>query len=129
MALAQSAPAALQTVRATKAGYDGTIPGPTLRVKPGDTLMSGSHSLWGWLYIGIGAVFLLLAPLVFARNPAGVFLAIVAIACNALTHLLGFGHRISWSIVALVLDGLVLFALLNYGFRVRDNRQRADAAR
>jgi FtsP/CotA-like multicopper oxidase with cupredoxin domain len=37
-ATAESAPAALQTVRATKAGYDGTIPGPTLRLKRGQDL-------------------------------------------------------------------------------------------
>ena len=43
----------------------------------GDTLMTGSHSLWGWLYITVGACQLLLVPLVFSRNPTGVFLAIM----------------------------------------------------
>jgi hypothetical protein len=92
----------------------------------GDTLRSGSHSLWGWLYIGVGLVMLLLAPLVFLRNPAGVFLAFVAVACNALFHVLGFGHRFWWSVVVLVLDVVVLYALANYGIRVQEPRQRAS---
>jgi len=87
----------------------------------GDTLMVGYHSLWGWLWIGIGVFLLLLAPLVLAHNAAGVFLAIVATAVNVLSHVLGFGSRPGWSIVALVIDALVLFALVSYGFRVRDD--------
>jgi hypothetical protein len=94
----------------------------------GDTLMTGSHSLWGWLYITVGACQLLLVPLVFSRNPTGVFLAIVVVALNAVSHLLGFGHRVAWSIVALTLDGLVLFALVNYGFRVQEIRRRQRPA-
>jgi hypothetical protein len=86
----------------------------------GDTLMVGYHSLWGWLWIGIGVFQLLLAPLVLAHNPTGVFLAIVWTALNALSHVLGFGSRPGWSIVALAIDALVLFALVSYGFRVRD---------
>jgi hypothetical protein len=94
----------------------------------GDTVMAGSHSLWGWLYITVGACQLLLVGLVFSRNPTGVFLAIVVVALNAVSHLLGFGHRVAWSIVALALDGLVLFALLNYGFRVQETRRRQRPA-
>ena len=86
----------------------------------GDTLMVGYHSLWGWLWIGIGVIQLLLAPLVLLHNPAGVFFAILATGLNALTHVLGFGSRPGWSIVALAIDALVLFALVSYGFRVRD---------
>jgi hypothetical protein len=88
----------------------------------GNTLLAGNHSLWGWLYIAAGVCLLLLAPLVFAHNPAGVVLATFAVALNPLSHLLGFGHRIGWSIAALVIDGLVLFALINYGFRIRGRR-------
>jgi hypothetical protein len=92
----------------------------------GDTLLAGNHSLWGWLYIAAGVCLLLLAPLVFAHNPTGVVLATFAVALNALSHLLGFGHRLGWSIAALVIDGLVLFALISYGFRIRELRRRAN---
>jgi hypothetical protein len=86
----------------------------------GDTLAVGYHSLWGWLWIGIGVFQLVLVPLVLAHNPAGVFFAIIATGLNALGHVLGFGSRPGWSIGALVIDALVLFALVSYGFRVRD---------
>jgi uncharacterized membrane protein len=92
----------------------------------GDTLLAGNHSLWGWLYIAAGVFLLLLAPLVFAHDPAGVVLATFAVALNALSHLLGFGHRFGWSIAALVIDGLVLFALINYGIRIQELRRRAN---
>jgi len=49
-----------------------------------------------------------------------VFFAIIATGLNALGHVLGFGFRPGWSIVALVIDALVMFALVSYGFRVRD---------
>lgn len=94
----------------------------------GDTLAAGYHSLWGWLYVTIGVVLLLLAPLVFLHNPVGVFLACVAVVVNALCHALGFGQRPVWSIVALVLDALVLYALVTYGVKVQEPRRRADAA-
>jgi hypothetical protein len=93
----------------------------------GDTLLAGYHSLWGWLYIGAGFCALLIALLVFARNPVGVVLAVCLVALNALTHVLGFGHRPVWSIVALAIDGLVLFVLLSYGIRVQELRRRAYA--
>ena len=95
----------------------------------GDTLMAGYHSLWGWLYIAAGVCQLIVAVPVFARNPPGVFLAIVVVALNAVSHVLGFGGRPAWSIVALVLDGLVLFALINYGVRAQPPRLRPTAAR
>jgi hypothetical protein len=90
----------------------------------GDTLEAGSHSLWGWLYILIGVVLLLIMPLVFMRNPAGLFLASVAVVLNAVTHVLGFGNRPVWSIVALALDALVLYALVTYGAKVQEPRRR-----
>jgi hypothetical protein len=90
----------------------------------GDTVAAGSHSLWGWLYIVVGVFAVLVAVGVFAHNPVAVVLAGVLVALNALTHVLGFGDRPVWSIVALVLDGLVLYALLNYGIRVRELRTR-----
>jgi len=78
----------------------------------GDTLMAGSHSLWGWLYITVGACQLLLVPLVFARNPTGVFLAIVVVAINAVSHLLGFGPALGGQ-VAMGADAI--FAIVQRG--------------
>jgi hypothetical protein len=93
----------------------------------GDTVAAGYHSLWGWLYIGAGVCVLLIVPLVFMRNPVGIFLATVVVVLNALTHALGFGKQPAWSIVALALDAVVLYALVTYGVRVAEPRRRASA--
>jgi hypothetical protein len=93
----------------------------------GDTVEAGSHSLWGWLYILAGVVLLLIVPLVFMRNPVGLFFACVAVVLNAVTHVLGFGHRPVWSIVALVLDALVIYGLVTYGAKIQEPRRRVDA--
>ncbi|HEX6461390.1 MAG TPA: hypothetical protein VF032_20905 [Thermoleophilaceae bacterium] len=93
----------------------------------GDTVAAGSHSLWGWLYVLGGVFLLLIAPLVFLRNPVGLFFGCVAVVLNALTHALGFGHRPVWSIVALGIDALVLYALVTYGARIHEPRRRAGS--
>jgi hypothetical protein len=94
----------------------------------GDTVAAGSHSLWGWLYVLGGGSLLLIAPLVFMRNPVGLFFAAVFAVLNAVTHVLGFGSRPVWSIVGLVLDALVLYGVVTYGVRTQEPRRRADAA-
>jgi hypothetical protein len=90
----------------------------------GDTVLAGSHSLWGWLYLSIGVVLLLILPLVLLRNPVGVVFAIVAVLFNMTSHILGFGDRPGWSIVVLVIDALVLFALVAYALPPRQDRRR-----
>ncbi|HEY7631033.1 MAG TPA: hypothetical protein VH817_10040 [Thermoleophilaceae bacterium] len=90
----------------------------------GDTVLAGNHSLWGWLYITIGVVLLLILPLVLMRNPVGVVLAIVAVLGSIVSHILGFGDKPGWSIVALAIDALVLFALLSYALPPRQDRRR-----
>jgi hypothetical protein len=93
----------------------------------GDTVAAGYHSLWGWLYILIGVFLLLIAPLVFTRNPVGLFFGAVVVVLNAVTHVLGFGNRPVWSIVGLALDALVLYGLVTYGARVQEPRRRASS--
>jgi hypothetical protein len=80
----------------------------------GDTLMAGYHSLWGWMYIGYAVFLLLIIPPVLLRQAVGVVLALAAVTVNVVTHILGFGHRPGWSIVALALDALVLMALVSH---------------
>lgn len=92
----------------------------------GDTLLAGSHALWGWLYIAIAAGQLILVPLIIVRHPVGVFFGIVAAALNAVFHVLGFGHRPAWSIVALVIDAVVIYALVAHGYAPRRRRLRAS---
>jgi hypothetical protein len=93
----------------------------------GDTVTAGNHSLWGWLYILAGVCLLLIAPLVFMRNPVGLFFGALVVVLNAVTHVLGFGSTPAWSIIALAIDALVLYALITYGARVQEPRRRVDS--
>ena len=80
----------------------------------GDTLMAGYHSLWGWAYIGIAVCQVLVAFLIFVRHPVGVVLGVVILLINAVTHVLGFGGRPWWSIIAILVDLIAIFALVRY---------------
>jgi len=93
----------------------------------GDTVAAGNHSLWGWLYVLIGVCLLLIGPLVFLRNPVGLFFGAVFVVLSMVTHVLGFGSSPAWSIVALVVDAMVLYALVTYGARVQEPRRRVPS--
>ena len=90
----------------------------------GDTVAAGSHSLWGWLYIAIGVFLLMVGPLVFLREPAGLFFGALALAGSVITHAFGFGARPLWSIVAIAISVVALYGLITYGAKVQEPRQR-----
>jgi uncharacterized membrane protein AbrB (regulator of aidB expression) len=90
----------------------------------GDTVASSSHSLWGWLYILIGVFLLMVGPLVFLRNPAGLFFGALALGASVVTHALGLGSRPAWSIVAIAISVVALYGLITYGAKVQEPRRR-----
>ena len=94
----------------------------------GDNLVAGHHSLWAWFYIGIALFLLILVPLVIIRHPVGIFFGTIAVGLNALFHIFDFGNRPWWSIVALLLDAAVLYALLTHGFKRRPEPLRVASS-
>jgi len=80
-----------------------------------DELLFGDLSMWGTLFLIVGAIQLLTAFLIFRGHVAGVLIGITLATLNAVLVLLSMGADPIWSIIILVLDGVVIYALTVYG--------------
>ena len=80
-----------------------------------DELLMWDLTAWGWIHLIIGAVQVLTAILIFSGNSWGAVLGLMFVFFNAIGALLSIGAFPIWSIVILVLDGLVIYALTVYG--------------
>ncbi len=80
-----------------------------------DELLFGDLSMWGTLFLIVGVVQLLAAFLIFRGSVAGALLGITLATLNAVLVLLSIGAYPIWSIIILVLDGVVIYALTVYG--------------
>ena len=80
-----------------------------------DELLFGDLSVWGTLFLIVGVVQLLAAFLIFRGSVAGALLGITLATLNAVLVLLSIGAYPIWSIIILVLDGVVIYALTVYG--------------
>ena len=70
---------------------------------------------WGWLSVVVAAVQLAAGGLVLARKLVGRVLAIVIALGGLFVNFLSIGAYPLWSILALVANGLVLWAVTVYG--------------
>lgn len=84
-----------------------------------DELLFWDLSFWGWVYLIVGAVQVLAAMLIFSGSEAGALLGIMFAIFNAIGALLSIGAYPIWSIIILVLDALVIYALTVYGDALR----------
>jgi hypothetical protein len=70
---------------------------------------------WGWVSVGVAAVQLSAGALVLARKVVGRALAIAVALGGLFVNFLAVGAYPVWSILALVANGLVLWAVTVYG--------------
>jgi hypothetical protein len=70
---------------------------------------------WGWVSVGVAAVQLGAGTLVLARKIVGRALAIAVALGGLFVNFLAVGAYPVWSILALVANGLVLWAVTVYG--------------
>ncbi len=87
-----------------------------------DELLFGDLSMWGTIYLVLGAVQLLTAVLVFRGNIIGAFLGITLAVLNAVLALLSLGAYPAWALIILALDGVVIYALTAHGDALRTAR-------
>jgi len=80
-----------------------------------DQLLMWSLNSWGAIHIAIGCLQLLTAMLIFSGSGAGAVLGVLFSFLSAIGALLAIGAYPIWSIVILVIDGLVIYALTVYG--------------
>jgi hypothetical protein len=80
-----------------------------------DELIVGSLALWGVILLIVGALQLLTTFLIYRRSPAGQMLGVILAVLNAVAALFFLGAYPIWSLIILVLDGVVIYALTVYG--------------
>jgi hypothetical protein len=86
-----------------------------------DQLLMWSLNSWGAIHIAIGCLQLLTALLIFSGSGAGAVLGVLFSFLSAIGALLAIGAYPIWSIVILVIDGLVIYALTVYGDALRSD--------
>jgi hypothetical protein len=79
-----------------------------------DELLFGNLSLWGWIHLIIGVLQVITATLIYAGNDFGAVLGIMFAGFNAIAALLAIGAYPVWSVIILVVDGLIIYALTVY---------------
>jgi len=80
-----------------------------------DGLAWSTLTTWGWLSAAVAAVQLSAGGLVLARKVVGRVLAIGIALAGLFVNFLSIGAYPIWSILALVANGLVLWAVTVYG--------------
>jgi hypothetical protein len=78
-------------------------------------LLFGDLSLWGWIHLVLGVLQVFTAALIFAGNVLGAVLGIMFAGFSAIAALLAIGAYPVWSVIILVVDGLIIYALTVYG--------------
>ena len=80
-----------------------------------DGLVWSSLETWGWIAIGIGVLQILAGLMLLGRQFAGQWLAGVLAVFGIFVHFLALGAYPVWSVIALVTNGLVLWAVTAHG--------------
>jgi hypothetical protein len=80
-----------------------------------DGLVWSKLNTWGWIAIGAGVLQMVAALLVMARQFSGQWLAGVMAIGGIFVHLLAVGAYPVWSVIAIVANGLVLWAVTAHG--------------
>jgi hypothetical protein len=78
-------------------------------------LLFGDLSLWGWIHLILGVAQVATATMIFAGSDLAAVLGITFAGFNAIAALLAIGAYPLWSVIILVIDGLIIYALTVYG--------------
>jgi hypothetical protein len=80
-----------------------------------DELLFGDLSLWGVIYLGFAAAQIGAALLIMNRNVGGALMGIALAGLHAIGVLMSIGAYPIWSVVLLVIDGMIIYGLTVYG--------------
>ena len=76
-----------------------------------DGALFGGLSAWGIWWLVLGTLFLVTAFLILNRKPAGAIIGFTIAGINALTQFMFIGAYPVWSIAAIAVDFLIIYAL------------------
>jgi hypothetical protein len=80
-----------------------------------DELLFGDLSLWGALYLGFSVLCFVTALLILRRSELGIVVGTVLAVLHGLTALVTIGAYPLWTVVVLVIDGLIIYGLTVHG--------------
>jgi hypothetical protein len=80
-----------------------------------DELLVANLTFWGVVLLIIGGLQLLTTFLIYRRSGAGQMLGVILAVFSMMAALLFLGAYPVWSIIIMVLDGVVIYALTVYG--------------
>ena len=82
-----------------------------------DELLFGDLAVWGGVMLAIGVLQLFVGIRIYAGSEMAQVVGMLLAVLNATVQLMSIGAYPLWSVVVLVLDGLVLYGLTVYGER------------
>ncbi|MCM3921428.1 hypothetical protein ND748_07065 [Frankia sp. AiPs1] len=80
----------------------------------GTNVLYADVNFWGWLWIAVGIVEMLIAYGIYIRNETARWAGIVIAAINAIGQLAFMAAFPVWSVVIIAIDILVIYALCTY---------------
>jgi hypothetical protein len=89
-----------------------------------DELLFGDLSMWGVIYLAFAAAQLAAALLIIGRHSAGALIGITLALLHGTAALLSIGAYPIWSVILLVIDGVILYGLTVYGFGPSEAAER-----
>jgi len=84
-------------------------------------LVVWNYTTWGWLELIIGILLIIIGLSVISGSTWARVLASIIVVINAIGNLAFLPAYPIWSIIALIIDGLVLYALTVHGREVRED--------
>ena len=75
------------------------------------------HNLqaWGWVWLIIGAIQVLVSVLLFARRPTGRYAGIFLAGASMLVWFLAIAAYPLWAVLVIAIDAIILYALCAHG--------------
>jgi hypothetical protein len=80
-----------------------------------DELLLGDLSTWGAIYLALAAVQVGAAFLILYRKSGGAIIGIGLVMLHGLAVLMSIGAYPIWSVILLVIDGMIIYGLTVYG--------------
>lgn len=78
-------------------------------------LLWSTLDTWGWIALILGIVQILGSLLVFSRHAAGAIIAAFLAFCGLMVNFLSIGAYPVWSVILIVTDALILWAVTVHG--------------
>ncbi len=92
--------------------YHGALPDGLQNAAFGDNLKT-----YGWVWLGVGIVFILASLLIVTRSQIGRWVGLVAAAIGGLTAMTWMPYYPIWSLTYVAVAVMVIYALTRYGGR------------